>query len=668
MTAIPFILTALLSAVFFFFVFYCVWHARAPIPRSPEATAVRRFAILIPARNEEAVIGNLIDSLNRQDYPRDAYSIYAVVNNSTDCTAETARQAGAEVLTIGQPVSGKGEVLRLAFETLQNREDTDAYIIFDADNVVDSGFLREMNRQYETGAPVIQGRRIGKNVRDSLVSGFYELFYLIQNICYNHAQCVSGNSCSLNGTGWMIRRDWLERNGFETATLTEDLELTARVIARGERVLYAHDAVTYDEYPTTLRMSVRQLSRWCFGQKQCMCAYTGNLLSCFLGRHSLSGLNLGIVFTAPVLLPVYIALLCLSFTLLLRRHMIQPAVIPAALLLALLVYSLMIAAVIKACRQRREPFTVSLPCILLFPFFMLAWIPVSVVSLFRRSCEWIPIAHNRSVTIEQRQTQAETKTRGAGGFLSVCGDCIPSGMHSFGHYLLLTSTLIAVVIALNHTLVLSFFRIRRLIRHTAVFLWVLELLKILFKLKKERSRDPGTWVPLYFCSIALYALLLSGFGSGIWQRVGDIFLATGGLCAGVCFLAYPSSSLLLYPWWHFCSLHSFLYHGTMIWIGVLVSRSGLFQLQLSDFPLYAGFVLFFCLLALWINRRYGSNLMFISRPFEGTFLTRAHGFLRGAYTLIVLLVQMVVPFLSIIIIREITPLLQRPGWYPPLGS
>ena len=659
-----FIPTAFISAVLLFFVLYCLWHARAPIPRSKETDRRRRFAILIPARNEEAVIGNLIDSLLRQDYPRENFDIYAVINNSTDQTAQIAEAAGAKVLRVSEPVKDKGSALRFAFRALSSRDDIDAFVIFDADNVVDSGFLSEMNRQYESGISIIQGRRCGKNAEDSLVSGFYELFYHIQNVYYNHAQSVTGNSCSLNGTGWMIRRDWLDQNGFQTSTLTEDLELTALAITKGERILYAHDAVTYDEYPTTLSLAFRQLSRWCFGQIQCMRAYASHLLQSSFTRRTLSGFNTGLVFTAPVLLPVYLVLLGLSVSLLLREKIITLPSRGEVILFVGLFYGVLFGIIYAAYRKRNETPPVSPLCILLFPFFMLSWIPVSFVTLFRKNCDWKPIRHSRTVTIAERTRQV--RPHGSGGFLSVYGDCTPSGMHGFGHYLLLLSTLIAVVVALNHTLVLSLLRIRRLIRHTAVFLWVLELLKILFKLKKEKSRDPGTWVPLYFCSIALYALLLSGFGSGVWQRTGDVFLATGGLCAGVCFLAYPSSSLLLYPWWHFCSLHSFLYHGTMIWIGVLVSRSGLIDLRLSDFPLYFGFVLFFCLLALAVNRRYGSNLMFISRPFDGTFLTRAQGLLRKAYTAVVLLVQLTVPFLSITIIRAVTPLLERPGWYPPL--
>ena len=663
MQTILLVLTAAGSLVVLFFLAYCFWHARRPVPRSPEARARRRFAVLIPARNEEAVIGNLIDSLRRQDYPRDRYEIFAVVNNSTDRTAEIAREKGAEVILVPRP-KDKGAALRFAFDSLKARRDLDAYVVFDADNVVDAGFLSEMNRQFDLGAPIVQGRRAGKNASESLVTGFYELFYLIQNVFYNHAQSVSGNSCALNGTGWMIRRDWLDANGFQTATMTEDLELTAMAIARGDRVGYAHDAVTYDEYPSSLGLAFRQLSRWCYGQVECMRAYAADLLGCFFARRSLSGLNLGLVFTAPVTLPLYITVLCLSMAFLQHVRALPRLGWGYTALLLLLLYALLFYCVYAAYGKRGEKPAVSPLCVLLFPCFMLCWLPVALVSLFRRGCEWKPIEHSRAITIEERE--AGVKPRRAGGFLSVCGECTPSGLHSFGHYLLLVSTLAAVVVALNHTLALSFLRIRRLIRHAGVFLWALELLKILFKLKREKSRDPGTWVPLYFCSVALYALLLSGFGQGVWQRAGDVFLATGGLCAGVCFLAYPSSSLLLYPWWHFCSLHSFVYHGAMVWLGVLVSRSGLFSLRPSDFPLYFGFVLLFCLLALLVNRRCGSNLMFISRPFEGTFLTRAHARLRHAYTAAVLLVQLTVPFLSILIIRAVTPLLQRPAWYPPL--
>ena len=76
----------------------------------------------------------------------------------------------------------------------------------------------------------------------------------------------------------------LAEHGFPVVTLTEDLELTALAVAGSGRVVYAHDAVTYDEYPTTVRMAARQLSRWCFGQAECMRGYAHRLFGSFFRR------------------------------------------------------------------------------------------------------------------------------------------------------------------------------------------------------------------------------------------------------------------------------------------------------------------------------------------------------------------------------------------------
>ena len=164
MTGILLGLFAAATLVLLFFIAFCFIRGQTPIPRSPETAARHRFAVLIPARNEEAVIENLVDSLMRQDYPRECYDVYVIVNNSTDRTAALAEVAGAKILRPDGPVSSKGEALRFAFSALRDG-DAEAYVIFDADNVVDRGFLSEMNRQYESGAEIVQGRRSGKNAR-----------------------------------------------------------------------------------------------------------------------------------------------------------------------------------------------------------------------------------------------------------------------------------------------------------------------------------------------------------------------------------------------------------------------------------------------------------------------------------------------------------------------
>ena len=98
-----------------------------------------KFAIVIAARNEAKVVGDLIKSLKSQNYPNDLYDIYTFVNNTKDDTFDVAKKAGSKAINVNVPVKSKGDVLKFAFDKLKNK-DYDAYIIFDADNVVHPDF------------------------------------------------------------------------------------------------------------------------------------------------------------------------------------------------------------------------------------------------------------------------------------------------------------------------------------------------------------------------------------------------------------------------------------------------------------------------------------------------------------------------------------------------
>ena len=104
------------------------------------------FSILIAARNEEKVIGNLLDSLNNLNYPKDKYEVVVIPNNCTDNTEKVSKEHGAKVLKCTVPTKSKGDVLKFTFEKMANRKEIDAYIVFDADNVVHPEFLTEMDK------------------------------------------------------------------------------------------------------------------------------------------------------------------------------------------------------------------------------------------------------------------------------------------------------------------------------------------------------------------------------------------------------------------------------------------------------------------------------------------------------------------------------------------
>ena len=166
---------------------------------------INKFAILIAARNEENVIGNLIDSLYKMDYPKEYYNVYVIPNNCTDKTSEVSKEHGAKVIECTVKTKTKSDVLRFAFDKLKNKDD-DAYIIFDADNIVDKNFVKEMNNILNNGYNVAQGLREAKNPNNSWVSGSYAIYYILTNLFINLSRFKMNISCSVNGTGFMVSK------------------------------------------------------------------------------------------------------------------------------------------------------------------------------------------------------------------------------------------------------------------------------------------------------------------------------------------------------------------------------------------------------------------------------------------------------------------------------
>lgn len=227
-----------------------------------------RFAVLVAARNEELVIGPLINSLLTQEYPAELYDIWVIPNNCTDNTARAAQNFGAKVLECTVPVKSKGEVLRFAYNRLRGRR-YDAWLVFDADNVAHPRFLAEMNNARMAGVQAAQGYRDSKNPYDTAVSGCSSIYYWMMDRFHNRGKTGLGVSAMIGGTGFMVTQKLLDKlGGWRTETISEDLELTAQTVLAGERVAYVPRAVTYDEQPLTWAQSFTQRRRWTSGTLQ----------------------------------------------------------------------------------------------------------------------------------------------------------------------------------------------------------------------------------------------------------------------------------------------------------------------------------------------------------------------------------------------------------------
>lgn len=146
-----------------------------------------KFMAIIPAHNEEAVVANLVESLKHQDYPKELYDIYVIADNCTDKTAEVARKAGAIVYErFDETKKTKGFALNWFLgQKIEEDADYDAFCIFDADNIVDVNFLKNMNKKLCQGEDVVQGYRDIKNPTDNWITAGYAIFYWTMNRMYH---------------------------------------------------------------------------------------------------------------------------------------------------------------------------------------------------------------------------------------------------------------------------------------------------------------------------------------------------------------------------------------------------------------------------------------------------------------------------------------------------
>lgn len=359
------------------------------------------FAIIIPARNESLVIANLIESLLNLNYPKDKYDIFVVPNNCTDNTKEIALNNGAKIIDCNIPTKTKGDVLNVTFNTLKNDNKIDAYIIFDADNVVHPEFLTYMNDCLNSGYRVAQGFRAAKNPSDNGMSGSYTLFYLLQNIFFNRARMAINGSASINGTGFMVKKELIDEYGFETFTLTEDIEFTGICAFRNEKIAFVEDAITYDEYPVKFIPSWHQRRRWTSGTLECMKRYSLKLFKNFIKTGNIASLDMSLMYTAAVIQLLSLIGFILTFVSLnLHLEITYVSILKYIIEALISLYVSTIIIELIALIYKKRNLNKIWQGVLTFPLFMLSWLPISVVCFISKKTKWDIISHSRNVNIK----------------------------------------------------------------------------------------------------------------------------------------------------------------------------------------------------------------------------------------------------------------------------
>jgi cellulose synthase/poly-beta-1,6-N-acetylglucosamine synthase-like glycosyltransferase len=263
------------------------------LPSRRPAQRQLRFAVVIPAHDEAAVIGRTLKSLAAIDWPREAMRVLVVADNCTDDTAAIARLAGVDVLERRhEQLRGKGYALQSAFAQVLEQDWADALVVVDADSEVSPNLLEAFAARIEQGANVMQARYGVLNPWDSWRTRLMTIALAAFHIVRSRGRERLGVSCGLRGNGMCFTRAVLRAVPYQAYSLAEDIEYGIQLGLGGHRVRYVDEAEVLGEMVSNPRSATSQRQRWEGGRLMLARQLAGPLLADAWQRRSALSLDL----------------------------------------------------------------------------------------------------------------------------------------------------------------------------------------------------------------------------------------------------------------------------------------------------------------------------------------------------------------------------------------
>ncbi|MDR0813877.1 MAG: glycosyltransferase family 2 protein [Oscillospiraceae bacterium] len=375
------------------------------------APELHSFAVLIAARNEESVLPELIRTINSQTYPAEHVKIFVIADNCTDGTAAAARRAGAVVYERQNCAQiGKGHAINSLLTSIKEEfswANFDAYLVIDADNLLEPDFIEQMNVTFSEGHDIITSYRNTKNYGPGWIAACNSLWFIREAKYLNIARKRLHTSCAVSGTGFLFSQRLLcEMGGWHFNCLTEDIEFISWAVANGYSATICEKAVLYDEQPTKFLQSWRQRKRWARGAMQVMRSQGGGLVRAVFKKHSFAAFDM-LMATFPIVLfsnfivcinivALVFALFYLDYSVIEFMQTVGWALISGGLIFFLMGF---FATITEWKKIRANPF-IKILTVFTFPLFMLSYTPITFAAILSKT-EWKPIVHNQCKTLEE---------------------------------------------------------------------------------------------------------------------------------------------------------------------------------------------------------------------------------------------------------------------------
>ena len=356
------------------------------------------YAILIPARNESQVIENLLISIENQTQKIKPENVYVIVETKKDKTVSIVEKHKMNIVyRKNLNKRRKGFALDdVVKEILKQDKKYDAYFIFDADNILDKDYLKEMTKSIDEGYSIGVGYRNTKNGK-SIIAASSSLIFSVINTIGNSRKSKYTNNIIISGTGYYIKSHLIESwQGFPFNSLTEDYELSLYSTLNNITTTYNDKAIFYDEQPEDFTTTITQRSRWVKGYFEARRKYIKKIRKSLKRKDINYASKINAIIGVTPLITLIIGLLLLLIS---HINNIKNLLITLSIII-LLVYTVLMIFSYVMIKKEEDKLNIKASKILIIlynPIFLLSYIYCLYIAITKKDLVWQEIKHTNNI-------------------------------------------------------------------------------------------------------------------------------------------------------------------------------------------------------------------------------------------------------------------------------